>query len=587
MAINFTSKAEIERLHQLAEGGEAVIYEYDDNHVLKLFKSKVDISKKSKKVKYLIQNKKRFSPKVIGPTEEVTIRHAFAAYLMKKLLGNEDMHMLTKKKFLTAARLTNKDVLEIMIDLGNELNNLHKIGFIVGDVSDYNFQFVGKSAYLLDADSWGAEGIFSPDAYTELFTCPDSYMSNGTIKFSKENEYYNFAVLVFYMLTRIHPFGGTYLKDKNLSIVDRMKKKISVVGKHKKDIKIPKIISSWKWMSPKLEQDFIDIFENGKKFDITPDLKELFNNMKYCSTHDIYYYSKFSECPLCNEKAKVNVVPTITKVDVKSNGPKISIIFEGTDCAYVLSPIHYLNKNNEIVHFESGRKVKYKPGYRVDFSDDGSIVYIVNSNTIKIFDENNNNIGTIERMNRSNYVVKDKDIFFVDRGNNLTKLSVTKHGNMPRYLGQVYLPILDVSADGKVFHASLYPKRAIVTTSDYTFEIDYSGKIREYGIKYDRVTKKWLFIYQLSNGKYRTIVFNKNKVEYDDDIIMYNTQTLDNIEFCNNTIYDPSDGKIIGTNLIKNTAKEFTCSVVDESSKLEFTGKGFKIYNQNNIYNYG
>ena len=474
-----------------------------------------------------------------------------------------------------------------MIDLGNELNNLHKIGFIVGDVSDYNFQFVGKSAYLLDADSWGAEGIFSPDAYTELFTCPDSYMSNGTINFSKENEYYNFAVLVFYMLTRIHPFGGTYLKDKNLSIVDRMKKKISVVGKHKKDIKIPKIISSWKWMSPKLEQDFIDIFENGKKFDITPDLKELFNNMKYCSTHDIYYYSKFSECPLCNEKAKVNVEPTVTKVDVKSNGPKISIVFEGTDCAYVLSPIHYLNKNNEIVHFESGRKVKYKPGYRVDFSDDGSIVYIVDSNTIKIFDENNNNIGTIERMNRSNYVVKDKDIFFVDRGNNLTKLSVTKHGNMPRYLGQVYLPILDVSADGKVFHASLYPKRAIVTTSDYTFEIDYSGKIREYGIKYDRVTKKWLFIYELSNGKYRTIVFNKNKVEYDDDIIMYNTQTLDNIEFCNNTIYDPADGKIIGTNLIKNTAKEFTCSVVDESSKLEFTGKGFKIYNQNNIYNYG
>ena len=340
-------------------------------------------------------------------------------------------------------------------------------------------------------------------------------------------------------------------------------------------------------MSPKLEQDFIDIFENGKKFDITPDLKELFNNMKYCSTHDIYYFSKFSECPLCNEKAKVNVAPTVTKVDVKSNGPKISIIFEGTDCAYVLSPIHYLNKNNEIVHFESGRKVKYKPGYRVDFSDDGSIVYIVDSNTIKIFDENNNNIGTIERMNRSNYVVKDKDIFFVDRGNNLTKLSVTKHGNMPRYLGQVYLPILDVSADGKVFHASLYPKRAIVTTSDYTFEIDYSGKIREYGIKYDRVTKKWLFIYELSNGKYRTIVFNKNKVEYDDDIIMYNTQTLDNIEFCNNTIYDPADGKIIGTNLIKNTAKEFTCSVVDESSKLEFTGKGFKIYNQNNIYNFG
>ena len=29
------------------------------------------------------------------------------------------------------------------------------------------------------------------------------------------------------------------------------------------------------------------------------------------------------------------------------------------------------------------------------------------------------------------------------------------------------------------------------------------------------------------------------------------------IDFHNNTIYDPSDGKIVGTNIVKNTAKEF------------------------------
>ena len=68
---------------------------------------------------------------------------------------------------------------------------------------------------------------------------------------------------------------------------------------------------------------------------------------------------------------------------------------------------------------------------------------------------------------------------------------------------------------------------------------------------------------------------------------MYNAQPLSNIDFHNNTIYDPADWKIVGTNLLKNTAKEFECSVVDESSKLEFTGRGFKIYNKNNIYNYG
>ena len=83
------------------------------------------------------------------------------------------------------------------------------------------------------------------------------------------------------------------------------------------------------------------------------------------------------------------------------------------------------------------------------------------------------------------------------------------------------------------------------------------------------------------------MIFNKNLVEYDDDTIMYNAQPLSNIDFCNNTVYDPADGKIIGINLKKNVAREFACDAVDESSKLEFTGKGFKIYNDNCVYNYG
>ena len=389
------------------------------------------------------------------------------------------------------------------------------------------------------------------------------------------------------MLTRIHPFGGTYLPDKNLSTLERMKRKISIVGAHKGDIKIPKIIGSWKWMSPQLEKDFIEIFEQGKKIDITSDLQELLKNMKYCSTHDIYYYSKFSECPLCNENAKVKAAPIVAKVTQTASGPQITIVFAGVDCAYILSNVHYLNRSNEAVHFETGRKFPIARGKRVDFSNDGKIVYVTDDDTIEIYDANNQVTATIERMHKSNYLVKDRNVYYVDKGNNLVNLSVTQYGNMPKYLGQVYNPLFEVSEDGKVFIASMYPKTAIITTHDYTFEVNYSGRINEYAIKYDKQTQKWLFVYQMSNGKYRTLVFARNRIEYDDDVIMYNAQPLSNIDFFNNTIYDPADGRIIGTNIVKNTAKEFNCSVVDESSKLQFTGRGFKIYNKNNIYNYG
>ena len=68
---------------------------------------------------------------------------------------------------------------------------------------------------------------------------------------------------------------------------------------------------------------------------------------------------------------------------------------------------------------------------------------------------------------------------------------------------------------------------------------------------------------------------------------MYNAQTLSNIDFFNNTIFDPADGKIVGTNLVKNTAREFDCSVVDEGSKIKFVGPGMRIYNKDRIYTFG
>lgn len=586
MPVNFISQSQISRLKELAKGGEATIYDYKNNLVLKVFHPKVDLGKKEKKIKYFLTIKSKFPSNVIGPEDIATLSGNFIGYPMKKLSASEDLHMLTKTKFLAASGFSNKDVLQIITDLGEDLGKIHDTGSIVGDVSDYNFQISGKKNYFIDVDSWGF-GKFSPDAYTERFTCPDSYMTDGTIHFSKENEYYNFAVLAFYMLTRIHPFEGTYIPDKTLSTIDRMKKKISVLGKHKKDIKIPKIIGSWKWMSPQLEKDFIDIFENGKKIDITPHLKELLSNMKYCSVHNIYYYGKYNECPICNDNAKVKTAPVVAKATQTSGGPQISVIFTGSDCVYILSDMHYLNQFNEAVHFTSGRNIYVPAGKRVDFSEDGKLVCITDDDTIQIIDENNQTISVIERMYKTNYLLKGNYLYYVDKGNNLVKLFISKKGNMPTYLGQVYNPIFEVSEEGKVLVASIYPKKAVIKTDDYTFEVDYTGRIKEYGIKYDKVSNSWLFIYHLPNGKYRTMVFKENKIVYDDDVIRYNAHTLSNIDFYNNTIYDPSDDKIVGTNLVKNIAKEFNCSVVDENSRLKFTGRVFKIYNPTNIYNYG
>lgn len=591
MAIVFRSRHEIESLHELADGGEAKIYDYKSGYVIKLFHTKVNLKVKEVKVKFFVSVKDELPDNVVGPQAEVlTNGRFFVGYAMQKLVGAEDLHMLTKQKYLASMHFSNRDVLSIITSFGVDLGKLHSKGILVGDISDYNFQIIGRKNYFIDVDSYGVVGKFMPDAYTELFTCPDSYMQDNTVKFSMENENYNFAVLAFYVLTRIHPFGGTYLPDKRLSTLERMKRKISIIGKYSKDIKIPKIVASWKWMSPQLQSDFLRIFENGEKIDITPSLKDCLNNLKHCSKHDVWYYSKFTECPLCNENAKVKVAPVPVKASKagSARGPQLVSIFSNPqkDCAYIFDDLYYLTTNYQVVHVPTGRKVNTKTGTKIYFSDDGKFVYIADSDIIKVFDENNECISVIERMPKTDYIIRDTTVFYVDRANNFIKLEVTNSGNRPEYITKVYKPFFEVSEDGRIFIVSKYPGRLRIYTKDYNFDVSYTGWINEYAIKYDPVTHHWLFAYQLSNGNYRTIVFSKDRIKYDDDVIKYNAMPLSNIDFANNTIYDPDDGKIIGTNIVRGIAKEFACGVVDESSRLQFTGKGFKIYNPKDIYKF-
>ena len=586
MAINFTP-AQLDRLPMLAEGGEAKIFEYKAGTLIKKFKPHIDIRRKEVKVQKFATAK---LPKdVVGPKELVTEDGKFVGYAMNSVKNAEDLHQLTRSKYLKIAGLSNKDILEMLIQAGKTLSNLHKNGVIIGDISDYNILMKAKEVFFIDVDSWGVTGLFSPDAYTELFTDPECYNNTGNPesgikKQTIESDLFSFAVLCFNMLTRIHPFNGTYEKDMDMSTTKRMKKKISVLGNH--SIIIPKLIPSWKWMSPELEKVFLEIFEKDKRVDIVKMLEDQAQNTKFCKIHNVYYYSKYSECPICSKKAKIIPTPAVIKVDTK-DGPKIIIVFETTDIKVLLSKDHYLNSQNEVIHIQSKRKVKLKRGKQVEFSEDGKLVLYIDQESIEIWDENNKTQATIERMFKTPYHVEGNNLYYIDKSGNFIKLKMNTKGNIPQIICQVNSPLFAVGANGETFAGSFYPKKAIIRANNYNFELLYNGKIKEYAIKYDPKTKKWIFIYLLPNGKHRTIIFGDKKYEYDDTIIRYNVSPLSGICFYNDTIYIPGDGKIVGINYHKNLAKEFNCDIVAEDSKLEFDGKRFTIINDDKIYHFG
>jgi len=593
-----------DNLSVIAEGGEAVIYKQSYNSVLKCFKPTVDLSVKKEKVDKLI--KANLPKNIIVPESAVFHNGVFVGYIMKKVLNSETLHELTKNKFIRINQINNKDVLNVCIEIDSTLETIHKVGIIAGDINDYNILFninnikkqysfnsftekiqqifTGQTnkIYFVDSDSWGI-GSLKPDSFSEMFTAPEAYSIWNNINLTRETDLFSSSVLIFNLLARIHPFGGSFKKDPSLSTVERIKKGLSVLGKEK--IIIPKMVPSWEWMSPDLKKLFLSIFEKGERTNIASLLEENIINSKYCLIHNLYYYSGYKECPLCSGKAILK--PTATKPVVLNL--ILKTIFKTSDLSILLDKYSYLNTENEIVHIKSGRKIPFETGKIFAFSDDGNFVFIGDEETIKIINIKGENSGIIEKKFKTKFQVIQDNLYYIDNDNFLSKVAVADKKNMKTIIHQVFNPFFFVDEKSEnVFSVSLYNQKAIVCAHNRNYQINYSGKIKEYGIKFDPLSKNWLFIYQLAQGNnFRILIFSEKQIEYDNCDTCYQTESLSGLCFYNNTVYYPDNNRIVGRNYIKRKEKAFPCSVVNENSYLEFENGKFTIVTEEKIYDLG
>lgn len=588
MAINIKESQLGKKYQFVTEGGEAKIYNYSDKYLLKVFNENRDLHLKEKKVDLWLSD--NFISGVVSPVDKVYIDNNFRSYILENIKDSEAISMFSKKKHVQLLKISNKDLVGLILDASIKLENIHKSGKVVGDISDNNIlvKLVNNlyTSYYIDADSFGI-GNFPPDAYTEMYTDPNAIDRSGNAKLSKETDMYAFAILAFKILTRIHPFNGTYEKDKNMNTIDRMKNKISVLGNH--GVKIPKIVPCWNWISPDLLNNFYEIFEKDKRCYITTLLKDLYNNMLYCDIHKNFYYSKYNKCPLCDKSAKVNVMPTIVKTNTLDSKIKLYTILSNDNIEYIFDFTKYVDKDMNVIHLNSKNIWKYKKGCNVEFTSDGSHVFEVYNDKIIVYEtKSKNQLSIIKRVYKSNYVAKNDAIYYIDEGMYLSKLELTKYGIAKSRMFSIYANMLiEVDKTGKFFTAVLYPKNMIIVTDNFNLNLGYDGKITEYAIKYDKVSKNWLFIYETSKGEHRTIIISNGKVIFDSKIYKYSAYPLSNICFANNTIFSPSHKKIVGINWNANIVKNFDIDIVTEDSILEFENGGFNIVTDNKIYRYG
>lgn len=550
----------------LTEGGEGVIYELN-GQIIKIYKPVVNMKSKKNKVQMLV--KKSLPKEVVSPKEIVVDRNGkFIGFSMDKVEG-EEFKKLTNRKFVTANNITTKDVLSMLIKAQNVINELHKENIYIGDLNDQNILFDKQfNIYFIDCDSWTVENE-KCEVAMDLFKDPLLNSNN----FDEKTDTYAFSILIWKLLTRIHPFGGTMNPDIN--ILERMKNGISVIDNPK--VTIPKTIKSWRNLSPTLIKKLKSIFENNTR-ELSDELSEMFNNLKFCDIDKEYYYSKYLTCPLCDANAKVQTKPLSQGV---MSGLKLFSILNANNIKMVMNENSYLDVNDYIVDVRSGQKVKYQYGVRYYFTSDGYLM----EDFLDEFIIHSEKEYRIEKKYKSQIIVEGNHIYYISKQNSFVDMTVLRLGNSIKNICKCSNTSYFEVKDGNYCIVNYYYGKLIININGVNTEIKYNSEIINYGIHYDDITSKWLLLLEDKSGKFKTIIL-KNGIDYETEQIKYNCQ-LSYPCISNSTLFIPVDGKIRGFAYKKSAFKDFECNVVNDGSKLIKKKNKFVIINDENIYSLG
>ena len=558
----------INSLSVLAEGGEGIIYDYSPTEVIKVYKSHIDIASKERKVSKLLS--KKLPPSVISPIDIVVNKNnKFIGYKMSRIFG-EDFKKLSNKKYITSNKINTKDILEMLIKIKDDLDLLHSQDIYIGDLNDQNILFdLNYNIYFIDCDSWTI-GNEACTVAMDLFKDPQLNSNN----FNAETDTYSFAILAWKSLTRIHPFAGTMNPD--IDILERMIKGISIIDNPK--VKIPRTVNSWKNLSPNLIDNFKSIFEN-KTRSFGNEFEDLQQNFILCNNHHDYYYSKYNSCPICDTAAKVLIKPISQGV---MSGLSIVPLLKEDTINIILDLYTYIDKSGNIVNRKLNKSTKFISGRRYYFTKDSEIVDYIHKfeiiTSMKTY--------TIDKKFRSNLIIDNDILYYIDKKGSLIKSTIMKQGNsMQKIADCANSAYFDVN-DGHYCIINEYDDKLIINIDGYNNILDYINGIINYGIHYDNKLDRWLIVLEDKFSQFRTLVMYTKGVSFDDTRIKYKCH-LNNLCLSNSTIFIPIDGAIRGYAYNKDVFKDFECNVVSPDSKLLRNGKSFTIINDENIYTFG
>lgn len=212
---------------------------------------------------------------------------------------------LAQFNFCKQQGLTLEQELNLLLAVQRDLRDIHAAGLVVGDLNDHNI-FVDlpaahPSVYWIDVDSYQFERFPCPVALLpfldpRLYNVPDF---SAKPVFSRESDWYAFAVLMYKTLLKTHPYGGVHSQYKTLQA--RAQARVSVLHP---SVTYPQAARPPTVLDESLLSHLRQVFEKGERGPVPHSLlKTLKESLTPCPRcHELYAASR-PQCPYCQRQS--------------------------------------------------------------------------------------------------------------------------------------------------------------------------------------------------------------------------------------------------------------------------------------------
>lgn len=252
----------------IAQGGEGMVY-VKRSTAYKIYCDQKNNPDPSKMID--INKIKELSvlsnPYIIKPKDIVYLNKKAVGYTMDYVKDTYTLCQIFTKAFKNRYNISNENVMDLICKLQNIIKHAHQNDILIVDLNEMNFLLSQdfKNVYAIDVDSWQTKNF---PATAIMDSIRDRQVKNG--KFTKDSDWFSYAVISFQMLIGIHPYKGKHKLIKHWT--ERMDKNVSVFNK---DVTVPKICMPFDVIPNAFKEWLKAVLEDGKRISPPDDPNEL------------------------------------------------------------------------------------------------------------------------------------------------------------------------------------------------------------------------------------------------------------------------------------------------------------------------